>query len=87
MGIAFRAESIGIDSFRAFLHLRYPHRYPQMVAVTLLFGVMGQARARAQKSPSEGASSQDNTLRWLGDIVAQSRAAENVMCGQMRSDL
>ena len=40
MGIIFRPESIAIASFTALMHLRYPHRYPKMVAVTPLFGVM-----------------------------------------------
>ena len=46
---------------------------------------MGQARTRVQKSPSKGASSQDDTLRWLGYIVVHSREAENVIWGHLRS--
>jgi len=45
----------------------------------------GAEISRTQKSPSKGASSQDDTLRWLGYIVVHSREAEKVNGGQLRS--
>ena len=41
--------------------------------------------ATEHKKAPRGASSQDDTLRWLGDIVAHSRTAENVIWGHLRS--
>ena len=37
------------------------------------------------KKPLGRGCSQDDTLRWLGDIVAHSREAENVIWGHLRS--